>query len=120
MLRGRSGFWVWEATKDGGAVCEISHQVDTALVRSDSHGHASRCLFFGYGAVLLRCTSVFIAGLAYQHARQEEEDAADSPLQAWEEFGHRFEPAELARLKNSIVEMALNRIEGQDELFVGG
>jgi dual specificity phosphatase 12 len=41
-------------------------------------------------------------------------------MQIREHFGHRFAPAELDSLKCSITEMALNRIEGQDELFVGG
>jgi hypothetical protein len=44
----------------------------------------------------------------------------DSKPQLWEEFGHRFEPGELELLKQSIVQMALSRIDGQDELFVGG
>ncbi|KAI9155524.1 tyrosine- phosphatase yvh1 [Paramyrothecium foliicola] len=61
-----------------------------------------------------------ILGVLALSEKQPEEDAADSRPQVWEEYGHRFEPGELELLKSSIVEMALNRIEGQDELFVGG
>jgi len=51
---------------------------------------------------------------------QQEHHEDDSKPQLWEEFGHRFEQGELELLKQSIVQMALSRIDGQDELFVGG
>ena len=41
-------------------------------------------------------------------------------LQVWEDFGHQFEAGELEILKRSIAEMALSRIHGEDELYVGG
>ncbi|KAF5659812.1 tyrosine phosphatase yvh1 [Fusarium heterosporum] len=44
----------------------------------------------------------------------------ESKPQQREEIGHQFEPGELELLKQSIVKMALSRIDGQDELFVGG
>ncbi|KAM5352857.1 hypothetical protein ACJ41O_005579 [Fusarium nematophilum] len=44
----------------------------------------------------------------------------DSRLEQWEEFGHQFQDGELELLKRSIAQMALSRIDGQDELFVGG
>lgn len=47
-------------------------------------------------------------------------DPEGTRLTQWEEFGHQFEPGQLERLKQSIVEMALSRIDGQDELYVGG
>lgn len=43
-----------------------------------------------------------------------------SKLQIWQDFGHKFEPDELEDLKRSIAEMALSRIDGQEELYVGG
>lgn len=52
------------------------------------------------------------------------EDANQPPvapkLQIWANFGHQFEAGELEILKRSIVEMALSRIDGQEELYVGG
>lgn len=51
-------------------------------------------------------------------AQDNQED--DSRLQQWQDIGHQFEPGELELLKQSIVQMALSRIDGQDELFVGG
>lgn len=51
-------------------------------------------------------------------SRDNQED--DLKLQQWEEFDHTFEPGELELLKQSIAQMALSRIDGQDELFVGG
>jgi hypothetical protein len=51
-------------------------------------------------------------------SRQHQDD--NSKPQQWEEFGHKFQPGELELLKQSIVQMALSRIDGQDELFVGG
>lgn len=44
----------------------------------------------------------------------------DLKPQQWEEVGHKFQKGELEDLKRSITEMALSRIEGLDELFVGG
>ena len=44
----------------------------------------------------------------------------DSKPQQWEELGHKFEKGELEDLKRSITEMALSRIEGLDEMYVGG
>ncbi|TWU78454.1 tyrosine protein phosphatase yvh1 [Metarhizium rileyi] len=41
-------------------------------------------------------------------------------LRQWDNFGHELDGQELHQLKNSIAEMALSRIEGQDNLFVGG
>lgn len=67
--------------------------------------------------------------------RKEKDLALDSPgfqgrdsqvvpesdqFEVWEDFGHQFEAGELERLKRSIVEMALSRIDGQDDLYVGG
>lgn len=46
--------------------------------------------------------------------------ARDAPYHAWEEFGHEFGAGELEQLKRSIAEMALSRIEGPEELYVGG
>ncbi|KPM35150.1 hypothetical protein AK830_g11420 [Neonectria ditissima] len=58
------------------------------------------------------------------HSANQTAEAESEPqgtrLQQWEEFGHRFQDGELESLKQSIVEMALSRIEGQDELYVGG
>lgn len=52
---------------------------------------------------------------------QEENQLPVAPrLQIWEDFGHQFEAGELEILKRSIAEMALSRIDGQDELYVGG
>lgn len=51
-------------------------------------------------------------------AQQDEKE--DSRLQQWEDLGHQFEAGELELLKRSIAQMALSRIDGQDELFVGG
>jgi hypothetical protein len=42
------------------------------------------------------------------------------PLRQWDNFGHQFDHQELNRLKNNIAEMALSRIDGQDNLYVGG
>ncbi|KAF7544161.1 hypothetical protein G7Z17_g10177 [Cylindrodendrum hubeiense] len=53
-------------------------------------------------------------------ARQSAASEPDTRLQQWEEFGHQFQAGELELLKQSIVEMAFSRVEGQDELFVGG
>ncbi|KAJ3509001.1 hypothetical protein NM208_g15732 [Fusarium decemcellulare] len=44
----------------------------------------------------------------------------DTRLQQWEDFGHQFQAGELELLRQSIAQMALSRIDGQDELFVGG
>lgn len=55
-----------------------------------------------------------------QTVERQEHHEDDSKPQLWEEFGHRFDPQELELLKQSIVQMALSRIDGQDELFVGG
>lgn len=41
-------------------------------------------------------------------------------LRVWENFGHRFEVGELESLKRSIVEMAFSRVDGEDNLYVGG
>lgn len=46
--------------------------------------------------------------------------AEDERPQIWDEVGHRFEPGELEALRRSITDMALSRIEGRDELYVGG
>jgi dual specificity phosphatase 12 len=43
-----------------------------------------------------------------------------SKLQIWQDFGHKFESDELEDLKRSIAGMALSRIDGQEELYVGG
>lgn len=53
-------------------------------------------------------------------SQQAAEPEPDTRPQQWEEFGHQFQAGELELLKQSIVEMAFSRIEGQDELFVGG
>lgn len=53
-------------------------------------------------------------------SQQAAEPEPSTRLQQWEEFGHQFQAGELELLKQSIVEMAFSRIEGQDELFVGG
>ncbi|KAF4462858.1 Tyrosine- phosphatase YVH1 [Fusarium albosuccineum] len=50
--------------------------------------------------------------------KQGEQD--DTRLQQWEDFGHQFQAGELELLRQSIAQMALSRIDGQDELFVGG
>ena len=72
---------------------------------------------------------IFQAAVATTNPEEAEEQAGlvsptasseDERPQIWEEFGHRFEPEELETLKRSITEMALSRIEGQDELYVGG
>ena len=46
--------------------------------------------------------------------------AEDERPQIWDEVGHGFEPGELEALRRSITDMALSRIEGRDELYVGG
>lgn len=48
------------------------------------------------------------------------EEPGDSKLQTWQEFGHDFEPLELETLKRSIVEMALSRVDGPENIYVGG
>ncbi|KAK7421492.1 tyrosine protein phosphatase yvh1 [Neonectria punicea] len=53
-------------------------------------------------------------------APEAESELQGTRLQQWEDFGHQFQDGELELLKRSIVEMALSRIEGQDELYVGG
>ncbi|RSL98927.1 hypothetical protein CEP52_010014 [Fusarium oligoseptatum] len=50
----------------------------------------------------------------------QQDEKEDSRLQQWEDLGHQFEAGELELLKRSIAQMALSRIDGQDELFVGG
>jgi dual specificity phosphatase 12 len=47
------------------------------------------------------------------------EDQSGPPFYQWEQVGHQFEAGELDDLKRSIVEMAVSRIEGPDELYVG-
>lgn len=48
-------------------------------------------------------------------------DADDNPRpQIWEEFGHKFKAGELEELKKSVADMALSRVEGDDELYLGG
>lgn len=54
----------------------------------------------------------------YSATTGREED--DSRPQIWEEFGHKFEAGELEALKRNISEMALSRVEGDDELYLGG
>lgn len=44
----------------------------------------------------------------------------EEKLQVWEKLGHKFEAGELDKLKESIADMALSRIDGQEELYVGG
>ncbi|KAF4122038.1 dual specificity phosphatase 12 [Geosmithia morbida] len=51
--------------------------------------------------------------------RDQDQDQ-DSRLENWETFGHEFGLGELENLKRSIVEMALSRIDGPDDLYVGG
>ncbi|KAF5528787.1 Tyrosine phosphatase YVH1, partial [Fusarium napiforme] len=60
------------------------------------------------------------ADQAYKVFTSKGNQEDDSKPQQWEEFGHTFEPGELDLLKQSIAQMALSRIDGQDELFVGG
>lgn len=60
------------------------------------------------------------ADQAYKVFTSKDNQEDDSKPQQWEEFGHNFEPGELELLKQSIAQMALSRIDGQDELFVGG
>jgi dual specificity phosphatase 12 len=45
---------------------------------------------------------------------------SEEGVQTWEEFGHKFEAGELESLKQSIADMALSRIDGEDNLYVGG
>lgn len=50
-----------------------------------------------------------------------EEDSLDnSKPRIWEDIGHHFAASELEELKRSITEMALSRINGNEELYVGG
>ena len=49
-----------------------------------------------------------------------EDFSDDSRPQTGPHLGHQFEPGELERLEQSIVEMALSRVDGPDELYVGG
>lgn len=51
---------------------------------------------------------------------EDSEDQADGKPQIWEDLGHKFEAGELESLKRSIAEMALSRIDGMEELYVGG
>lgn len=53
-------------------------------------------------------------------SRRQAEDWYDSKPEIWEEVGTKIPETELERLKNSIVEMALSRVEIPDELYVGG
>jgi dual specificity phosphatase 12 len=46
--------------------------------------------------------------------------AAEERLTQWESYGHEFKPGELEELKMSIVEMALSRVDGPDDIYVGG
>lgn len=55
-----------------------------------------------------------------QHIQATSEEEDNSRMQQWEEFGHEFEAGELEALKRSVADMALSRIEGQDDLYVGG
>ncbi|KAF7561550.1 hypothetical protein G7046_g2591 [Stylonectria norvegica] len=48
------------------------------------------------------------------------ETVDDSKPTQWEEVGHKFANGELEALKQSIAEMALSKIDGQDDLYVGG
>ncbi|KAM0425603.1 hypothetical protein ACHAPT_009134 [Fusarium lateritium] len=57
---------------------------------------------------------------AVSHLAAQQSDKEDTRLQQWEDLGHQFEAGELELLKRSIAQMALSRIDGQDELFVGG
>lgn len=74
-------------------------------------------IFLGAEKFNLRQTFILADDKTHQTVEHHEDD---SKPQLWEEFGHRFEPGELELLKQSIVQMALSRIDGQDELFVGG
>lgn len=44
----------------------------------------------------------------------------EEKLRVWEDFGHQFAAGELDDLKRSITEMALSRVDGEDNLYVGG
>ncbi|KAG5981895.1 hypothetical protein E4U54_006460, partial [Claviceps lovelessii] len=46
--------------------------------------------------------------------------SADRLHHQWESFGHQLHKQELEALKNSIAEMALSRVDGQENLYVGG
>ncbi|KFA74351.1 hypothetical protein S40288_06666 [Stachybotrys chartarum IBT 40288] len=47
-------------------------------------------------------------------------DQVEERLSQWDDYGHEYKPGELEELKMSIVEMALSRVQGQDELYIGG
>lgn len=58
--------------------------------------------------------------MASSSTTKESGDSFDSKPRIWEDFGHQFAAGELEDLKKSIADMALSRINGHDELYVGG
>ena len=77
-------------------------------------------IFLGAENLNLRQTFILADNDFAETNQTVERQEDDSKPQLWEEFGHQFDPQELELLKQSIVQMALSRIDGQDELFVGG
>ena len=53
------------------------------------------------------------------HTSDPDADLNTKP-EIWQNVGHEFDAQELQNLKRSIVAMALSRVDGHDELYVGG
>ena len=80
-----------------------------------------RHLIAGYFRQQFTCCDGKLDGKLDGSGTGNHEGIVEEPrFHQWQEVGHQFEAGELETLKRSIVEMALSRIDGPDELYLGG